>query len=84
MKSKHVDLVHYVKGERVVIGKAVVEFDGCHLDITAKITHDDGSGVYQDFHNEVDLKHLSIEFDRTAQPREAQLIPPLKFKKQEH
>jgi len=61
MASKSVDLVHYVDGERVVIGKAVVDFDGTHFDITAKITHDDGSGIYGNEH--LSIGAISIKKD---------------------
>lgn len=55
MTKKKVDLVHYINGERVVIGKAVVSFDGQQYDITASITHDDTSGLF-----EKEMSYLSI------------------------
>jgi len=38
MSTKKVPLVHYVDGERRVIGEAVVETDGSYIDITAAVT----------------------------------------------
>lgn len=57
-REKKTDLVHYVNGEHIVIGEAIIGFDGTYLDITAKITLDNISDLYRITVDNVD--HISI------------------------
>lgn len=56
MTTKKVPLVHYVDGERQVIGEAVVSTDGSYLDITATVT----SPAYRSLFPTENLSYLSL------------------------
>lgn len=75
---KKVDLVVHENGQRKVIGSAVVDTDGQHLDVTGVVTDPDYR-VYIRHHSSISLSfgtdHDEASVSRRYRPHEALIVP---------